>query len=183
MMTSSAITRANDLAVAAEAAAPEVDCASQQRGVYEWLTRYERLLSVSHYRRMHVIDPRDKVRNLGRVLKCYIQSLRAQWNRKVELVFVIDSSSSIGRENFTNELKFVKKLLSDFTVDTDNTRVSLITFSNKDAVISHVNHLSQAENPAANHKCSLLDQLQRVGRDYKGGGTYTLGGLMEAQVS
>ena len=160
---------------------PEVDCASQSRGLYEWLTRYEKLLTASHYRRMNVIDPRDKVRYLGKVLKCYIQSLRGQWNRKVELIFVIDSSSSVGKHDFTNELNFVKKLLSDFTVDTNNTRVSVITFSNKNRVLRQVDHMTSVDH-AANHKCSLLERLHEVARDYKGGGTYTRGGLLEAKV-
>ncbi len=55
---------------------------------------------------------------------------------QVELVFLVDSSASVGAENFFNELKFVKKLLADFTVSTETARVAVITFSSKNRVVS-----------------------------------------------
>lgn len=46
-------------------------------------------------------------------------------------------------------------------------------------VIRHIDHVTQASQD--NHKCSLLGQeLPRI--RYSGGGTYTLGALLEAQV-
>ena len=65
----------------------------------------------------------------GAVLKRHVQSLRRTVNSKVELVFLVDESSSVGAANFDNELKFVKKLLADFTVDIYTTRVAVVTFS------------------------------------------------------
>lgn len=54
----------------------------------------------------------------------------------MELVFLVDSSSSVGATNFLDELKFVKKLLADFTVSYNQTRVAVITFSSQDRVSS-----------------------------------------------
>lgn len=56
--------------------------------------------------------------------------------QKVELVFLIDASSSVGFDNFQSELKFVKKLLADFTVSFNQTRVAIVTFSSIGQVVS-----------------------------------------------
>jgi len=50
---------------------------------------------------------------------------------KVELVFVIDGSSSVGEENFQNVLKFVRKLVVDLPVGANATRIALITFASE----------------------------------------------------
>lgn len=50
-------------------------------------------------------------------------------------MFLIDASSSMGDENFLSELKFVKKLLADFTISVNETRVAVITFSDPDKVV------------------------------------------------
>lgn len=85
----------------------------------------------------------------------------------MELVFLVDSSASVGSENFFNELKFVKKLLADFTVSTEAARVSVITFSSKNRVVRHIDHMTFAT--VDKHKCWLLDQeLPAIG--YTGGG-------------
>lgn len=55
-------------------------------------------------------------------------------NQRIELVFLVDSSASVGATNFFNEIKFVKKLLADFAVSYNQTRVALITFSSKTKV-------------------------------------------------
>ncbi|XP_063230514.1 sushi, von Willebrand factor type A, EGF and pentraxin domain-containing protein 1-like [Bacillus rossius redtenbacheri] len=97
----------------------------------------------------------------------------------VELVFLVDASSSVGEQNFASELRFVKKLLADFTVSVNDTRVAVITYASKDQVTVNVDHISAASE--ANHKCSLLqEQLPSV--RYSGGGTYTLGALLQAQA-
>ena len=59
---------------------------------------------------------KSKVEVLGQVLKTRVQALRHVPCQRVELVFLVDSSASVGAENFFNELKFVRKLLADFTV-------------------------------------------------------------------
>ena len=122
---------------------------------------------------------KSKVQILGEILKRHVLSLRRTPNKKVDLVFLVDSSASVGKENFFNELKFVKKLLADFTVDQDTTRVSVITFSSPSRVVRHIDHMTRPRD--TQHKCSLLqEELPKI--KYTGGGTFTLGAVLEAKV-
>lgn len=57
-------------------------------------------------------------------------------HKRIEMVFLVDSSSSVGKENFLNEISFVKRLLSDFNVSFNYTRVALITFSSRSKIVS-----------------------------------------------
>lgn len=63
-------------------------------------------------------------------------------HKKLEIIFLIDASSSVGKENFENEISFVKRLLSDFNVSYNYTRVALITFSSKSKIVSQINSSS-----------------------------------------
>ena len=99
---------------------------------------------------------------------------------QVDLVFLVDSSASVGGVDFQEEIKFVRKLLADFTVDVNTTRVAVITFSSREKVVRQVDHLTSPHRD--NHKCSLLvEEVPRI--KYVGGGTYTLGAFVEAKVS
>ncbi|ESO11988.1 hypothetical protein HELRODRAFT_158373 [Helobdella robusta] len=119
-----------------------------------------------------------KIEFLGSILKKHVQKLRDTKNWKVELVFLIDASGSVGVKNFNNELKFVKKLLSDFTVDQHTTRVAVVTFSSKSRVHRHVDYMTRPHEH--NHKCALMQHHFPL-IQYTGGGTYTLGAMLEAQ--
>nr|XP_040233470.2 sushi, von Willebrand factor type A, EGF and pentraxin domain-containing protein 1-like [Anopheles coluzzii] len=99
-------------------------------------------------------------------------------NDRLDIVFLIDASSSVGRANFHSELRFVKKLLAGFDVSVNRTRVALVTFSSRKKVIRHVDHISQPL--PGNDKCLLLN-YQLPGIEYSGGGTYTYGALWEAE--
>lgn len=59
-------------------------------------------------------------------------------HKRIEMVFLVDSSSSVGKENFVNEISFVKRLLSDFNVSFNYTRVALITFSSRSKIVSDI---------------------------------------------
>ncbi|XP_064626004.1 sushi, von Willebrand factor type A, EGF and pentraxin domain-containing protein 1-like [Lineus longissimus] len=129
-------------------------------------------------RKLYTKTSKEKVERLGRLLKANVQKIRNTPNGEVELVFLVDSSASVGQDNFFDELKFVRKLLSDFTVDVNKTRVSVITFSSQSRVVRHVDHLSLPSS--SHHKCSLLEEeLPRI--TYTGGATYTLGAVKEAK--
>ncbi|XP_052257236.1 sushi, von Willebrand factor type A, EGF and pentraxin domain-containing protein 1-like isoform X1 [Dreissena polymorpha] len=124
------------------------------------------------------VDSKSKVETLGGVLKGHIMELkRSTMNQEIDVIFLVDSSTSVGKKNFALEIKFVKKLLSDFTVDVNDTRVSVITFSSRDQVKRHVDYFSDVEK--FRNKCSLMDDLAKI--EYSGGGTYTLGALLEAK--
>ena len=124
---------------------------------------------------------KEKLEHLGDILKSQVEELRQTPNQVLELVFLVDSSTSVGAEDFQNELKFVKKLLADFTVDEHNTRVAVVTFSSESRVIRHINQLETNNGRKEHHKCSLLQEdMPRI--NYAGGGTYTLGAFLEAKV-
>lgn len=77
---------------------------------------------------------KSKVDVLGEVFKKNIDAFKT-WG-KLDIVFLIDASSSVGENNFKSELKFVKKLLSDVIVDYDHSRIAVVTFSSKNNVVS-----------------------------------------------
>lgn len=74
-----------------------------------------------------------KVDILGEILKKNVESLKK--TKELDIIFLIDGSSSVGKDNFRSELKFVKKLLSDVTVDLNHTRVGVISFSSPEYVV------------------------------------------------
>lgn len=76
---------------------------------------------------------KSKVEVLGEVFKQNIDTFKT-WS-ELDLVFLVDGSSSIGKSNFKSEVKFVKKIMSDVTVDYNHTRVAIITFSSAESVV------------------------------------------------
>lgn len=77
---------------------------------------------------------KSKIDILGEVFKKNIDSIKL--SPKLDIIFLIDASSSVGESNFQSELKFVKKLLSDITVDYNHTRVAIVTFSSLNNIVS-----------------------------------------------
>ena len=51
---------------------------------------------------------RSKVDMLGNILKRRVSALRSQ--QGADLVFLVDSSASVGSQNFYNEIKFIRKV-------------------------------------------------------------------------
>ncbi|XP_037922099.1 sushi, von Willebrand factor type A, EGF and pentraxin domain-containing protein 1-like isoform X3 [Hermetia illucens] len=115
--------------------------------------------------------------DINRNFKTAIDDIKRKAKR-VDMVFLIDSSSSVGKENFISETKFVKKLLSDFNVSYNYTRVALVTYSSQGKVIRQVDQIS--EPSVNNDKCTLLnDEIPQI--EFVAGGTYTYGALEEAK--
>uniref|UniRef100_A0A3B3T3R4 Sushi, von Willebrand factor type A, EGF and pentraxin domain-containing protein 1 n=1 Tax=Paramormyrops kingsleyae TaxID=1676925 RepID=A0A3B3T3R4_9TELE len=117
-----------------------------------------------------------KVARLGQAFKRQVRLLRER-SALLDLVFLVDESSSVGNANFLSELRFVRKLLSDFPVAPGATRVALVTFSSRSHVVRRVDHISTPR--ARNHKCSLFNQ-EMPAISYRGGGTYTKGAFQQA---
>lgn len=121
----------------------------------------------------------SRVERLGRAFKRQVRRLRARSGR-LELVFLVDESSSVGPANFASELRFVKKLLSDFPVVPAATRVAIVTFSSRSNVAPRVDYISRRR--PQQHKCALLGrEIPAIA--YRGGGTYTKGAFQQAAVS
>ena len=120
-----------------------------------------------------------KVDVLGRLLKKHVTNLRTGSGQEADLVFLVDSSASVGAENFYNEIKFIRKLLADFTVSHNTTRVVVITYSSVNQVIRQVDYMTSPD--IEKHKCTLFER-EIPSITYNSGGTYTLGALIEAQA-
>lgn len=88
----------------------------------------------------------------------------------LELVFVIDSSESVGPENFNVIKDFVNALIDRASVSRDTTRVGVVLYSHVNAVVVR---LSQE---------ATRDQIKSLVRSmvYIGEGTYTGSAIREA---
>lgn len=136
--------------------------------------------SVSSQTRHNISESAEsKVERLGQTFRRNVRLLRERGGR-LELVFLVDESSSVGAANFRSELHFVRKMLSDFPVAPEATRVALITFSSKTHVLTRVDYISAPK--AHQHKCSLFNK-EIPAITYRGGGTYTRGAFQRAAVS
>lgn len=80
-------------------------------------------------------NTKSKFQKSSETFKNSITKLK-KGHKKIDLVFLIDSSSSVGKSNFQSEIKFVKKVLADFTVSYNNTRVGIVSFSSVGKVVS-----------------------------------------------
>ncbi|CAH1779630.1 unnamed protein product [Owenia fusiformis] len=79
--------------------------------------------------------------------------LRYNTTHEIDLVFILDRSNSVTADGWNAMVNFVKTLLQHFTVDGDNTRVAIITYSTS-AVID-INDL----NNDRENKCSLTRRI------------------------
>ena len=79
------------------------------------------------------------------------------------MVFILDSSGSVGARNFYKMLNFVKEIASNFDIGKTGTQVAVITFST-----SPINRFNL--NKYAN-KVSLETAIRSI--PYTSGGTYT----------
>ncbi|XP_069375236.1 sushi, von Willebrand factor type A, EGF and pentraxin domain-containing protein 1 isoform X3 [Paralichthys olivaceus] len=118
----------------------------------------------------------SKVERLGQTFKRNVRELREK-SSCLDLVFLVDESSSVGANNFLSELRFIRKMLSDFPVAAENTRVALVTFSSKTHVVTRVDHITAPKSH--HHKCSLFNK-EIPAINYRGGGTYTKGAFQRA---
>ncbi|XP_059610984.1 sushi, von Willebrand factor type A, EGF and pentraxin domain-containing protein 1-like [Phlebotomus argentipes] len=120
---------------------------------------------------------REQFEQLTRKFRASMSRLK-QKNKKLDAVFLIDSSSSVGRRNFMSEVKFVKKLLSDFPVSINYTRVAVVQFSSHGRIHRHIDQISIPKR--GNDKCMLINhEILRL--RFIGGGTFTYGALREAR--
>ncbi|XP_021365829.1 sushi, von Willebrand factor type A, EGF and pentraxin domain-containing protein 1-like [Mizuhopecten yessoensis] len=89
-------------------------------------------------------------------------------NYEVDLVFVLDRSASVMTEGWGAMLAFVRSVLQHFTVDNDNTRVAIVTYSTVPSV--DINDLGET----LEDKCSLMRRIrQKLTRHQLSGFTAT----------
>ena len=87
--------------------------------------------------------------------------------RGIDLIFVLDSSGSIGSRNFQLVRNFVANVVTQLDIGPDRSRVGLITFSSSAIVQFGLNTYRT--------NTSLLQAIARI--PYSGGGTNTQAGL------
>ncbi|ETE67449.1 Collagen alpha-1(XXVIII) chain, partial [Ophiophagus hannah] len=88
----------------------------------------------------------------------------------LELVFVIDSSESVGPENFERIKRFVKAMIDAIAVNQATTRIGIINFSLKVEVVSTLQQF-----PTKDSLKKAVDAMQ-----YYGEGTYTATAISKA---
>ncbi|XP_035866189.1 collagen alpha-1(XXVIII) chain isoform X1 [Phyllostomus discolor] len=90
----------------------------------------------------------------------------------LELLFVIDSSESVGTLNFMIIKSFVKTLIDQVTLDLTIVRIGIINYSHKVESVAHLTQFSNKDDLKL-----AVDNMQ-----YLGEGTYTATALHEANL-
>ncbi|XP_038057933.1 sushi, von Willebrand factor type A, EGF and pentraxin domain-containing protein 1-like [Patiria miniata] len=107
----------------------------------------------------------------------FIRALERYQNRPAEIVFVLDSSGSVGLGPFGCEVQFVRHFSKLFSVSPENSRVAVVTYSSCDKIYTDFDYIN---SPVGKNKCTLLGtDLPRT--NYREGGTCTVDGLRRAQ--
>ena len=87
----------------------------------------------------------------------------------VDLVFVVDSSGSVGAENFDHVLSFINAIINKFNVGKNGVRIALTRFSSIGESIFNLN--------TDFNKASIQNRVNNT--DFVGGGTDTAGGIRD----
>lgn len=59
--------------------------------------------------------------------------------KKADLVIILDASGSVGKANWKKQVDFAISLVSRLNIGTNHVQVALITFSDKETIIFHLN--------------------------------------------
>lgn len=86
-------------------------------------------------------------------------------NSKSDIVFLVDTSSSLSEDDFNEETKFVNNLLNEITVASDATRVEVIPFGTR--VIQFISQISDPET--SKNKCTFNEKFKTLYREINGG--------------
>lgn len=99
---------------------------------------------------------------LGCGIRCRVTPL--------ELVFVIDSSESVGPDNFNIIKTFMKTVIDKVSANHATARIGIVNFSHKVELVSSLNQYTTKE-----HLKSAVDKMP-----YLGEGTYTASAIQES---
>jgi hypothetical protein len=98
----------------------------------------------------------------------YISFVNCYCTAALDIFFIIDSSSSIGNDNFNTQRDFLVNLTAKLDVASDKVNIGVAQFSNDGYLYSSLSSSATTVN-------SVLTNLP-----YVGGGTHTLGGINTA---
>ena len=115
---------------------------------------------------------RDRLRDTAATFKSTFELFQ---NAPVDMVFVLESSGSVGADFFDCEIEFVKQLTSMFSISYNLTRIAVVVFSSCDKVYTYIDYISE---PNGKNKCTFKQDLNTI--KYKSGMTCTGGGLQRA---
>ncbi|CAH1269014.1 SVEP1 [Branchiostoma lanceolatum] len=97
-------------------------------------------------------------------------------NKAIDIIFVLDRSGSVGSSNYKEMIKFVKAVLSYFSVAPTTTRVAVVSFGT-DAKVEFDLLESNSED---NNKCELLrTHIPKIKYDMKTEGTTNTRGALD----
>ncbi|XP_033755763.1 cartilage matrix protein-like [Pecten maximus] len=88
-----------------------------------------------------------------------------------DIVFILDSSGSVGSANYQKMLQFVQNMVQGFTIGPNETEIAVVTFSNKPKLEFHLNKYHD--------KQSIVNAISNIG--YVAGGTNTADALKYAR--
>jgi len=102
--------------------------------------------------------------------------------KQCDLIFLLDSSASIGYKNFLSFLRFLKRFIANFNISYNGTRIAVISFSSKEQVAQKIDYISRPSIDI--NKCKIFqeDLTHFAHTQYFGGATYTFGALSSAKV-
>ena len=89
-----------------------------------------------------------------------IEDFYSRYNttKEVDLVFILDRSGSVPRSGWASMTNFVKDILEHFTVDKNNTRVAIVTYSTTSTV--DINDLEPDTYSDGENKCTLNRRIE-----------------------
>ena len=91
---------------------------------------------------------------------------------ETDIVFIVDSSTSVGSANFETMLNAIKSFITDIDIDTGKIRIGLLTYNTKTYVQFHLNRYSS--------KSDILKAIDRV--EYRLGSTNTADAIQLART-
>ncbi|XP_019637817.1 PREDICTED: sushi, von Willebrand factor type A, EGF and pentraxin domain-containing protein 1-like [Branchiostoma belcheri] len=101
-------------------------------------------------------------RNSAQQASSFQNQVKKYQDSRADIVFLLDSSGSVGEHNFQTEITFVENFLSQLTISPHASRVAVVSFD--DVARTHIDYIRSPKN-----KCSFLRELKTV--KYTGGST------------
>lgn len=93
-------------------------------------------------------------------------------NAEVDLVIILDSSTSVGQENYNKMLKFCKDFLANADIDSGAVQIGIVSYSTNVIVEFYMNTYST--------KQQVFDAIDSI--PYRYGSTNTYGGLQTTRT-
>nr|XP_006816609.1 PREDICTED: sushi, von Willebrand factor type A, EGF and pentraxin domain-containing protein 1-like [Saccoglossus kowalevskii] len=117
-------------------------------------------------------EEQEEIDTQGRLL---LSSLEPYQHGESEIVFLVDSSGSIGASNFHFEINFIREISTIFSMSPDEARVSVVTYSDSSKIVRQIDYIGSS---VGKNKCTFLGELSLI--RYEAGWTDTKGALEEA---